>query len=221
MIENLEQQEVFKPDFMDNFYAPETYVKIRELVESVARPGMLAVEVGCYAGSSAFEILPTVRKQGGIAYLVDWFRGSPETVIANIYTPETYPVGRVVETLLKNLKGSGFDDIAVVVAASSALAARIVLDESCDYVMIAADHRYTAVKRDIDVWWPKVKPGGILVGHAMEHRDDPTDSTAWQNVVDNCERDYIYKNHYGVVRAVTEMFPEFENDACLWWVWKK
>jgi hypothetical protein len=34
-----------------------------------------------------------------------------------------------------------------------------------DLVYIDADHRYEAVKADIEAWLPKIKPGGILAGH--------------------------------------------------------
>ena len=34
-----------------------------------------------------------------------------------------------------------------------------------DYVYIDGDHAYKSVKRDIELWYPKVKKGGILGGH--------------------------------------------------------
>lgn len=38
-------------------------------------------------------------------------------------------------------------------------------DESLDMIYIDADHGYHSVKNDISVWFPKVKPGGIISGH--------------------------------------------------------
>lgn len=38
-------------------------------------------------------------------------------------------------------------------------------DEFFDWVYIDGDHRYEAVKRDINDWYPKVKTGGYLTGH--------------------------------------------------------
>lgn len=38
-------------------------------------------------------------------------------------------------------------------------------DESLDFVYIDADHTYAATKQDIDLWWPKVKFGGVFSGH--------------------------------------------------------
>lgn len=34
-----------------------------------------------------------------------------------------------------------------------------------DFVFIDADHSYEGVKRDIEIWLPKIKKGGLLGGH--------------------------------------------------------
>ena len=38
-------------------------------------------------------------------------------------------------------------------------------DESLDFVFIDASHEYEDVKKDIQIWLPKIKKGGILAGH--------------------------------------------------------
>jgi predicted O-methyltransferase YrrM len=38
-------------------------------------------------------------------------------------------------------------------------------DNFFDYIYIDADHSYEGVKKDLNAYWPKVKPGGILGGH--------------------------------------------------------
>lgn len=38
-------------------------------------------------------------------------------------------------------------------------------NETMDFVYIDANHAYEYVKQDMDIWWPKVKPGGMLCGH--------------------------------------------------------
>lgn len=43
-------------------------------------------------------------------------------------------------------------------------AAPYVEDGSQDIVFIDGDHRYESVKRDIELYWPKVKAGGVLCG---------------------------------------------------------
>ena len=38
-------------------------------------------------------------------------------------------------------------------------------DDSLDFAFIDADHSYAAVTEDCRAWWPKVRAGGMLVGH--------------------------------------------------------
>ena len=47
-------------------------------------------------------------------------------------------------------------------------AAKEYLDGSFDFVYIDALHDYDSVKQDINLWYPKVKSGGILSGHDYE-----------------------------------------------------
>jgi hypothetical protein len=44
-------------------------------------------------------------------------------------------------------------------------AAVLVDSKSLDLVFIDADHSFTGVSLDIDLWLPKVKPGGYIGGH--------------------------------------------------------
>ncbi|PSC70066.1 O-methyltransferase [Micractinium conductrix] len=44
-------------------------------------------------------------------------------------------------------------------------AAPLVPNESLDYIYVDARHDYCGCLEDIENWWPKVKPGGIMAGH--------------------------------------------------------
>lgn len=48
---------------------------------------------------------------------------------------------------------------------TSAEAAAVIPDKSLDLVYIDADHGYEAVIRDLDLWTPKIRPGGFIGGH--------------------------------------------------------
>lgn len=65
-----------------------------------------------------------------------------------------------------------FADRARLIEGDSALSAAQVDDGSLDFVFIDADHSYEAVRRDIDAWRSKVKPGGWFGGHDY-HRKFP------------------------------------------------
>lgn len=50
-----------------------------------------------------------------------------------------------------------------VIRGYSVAVASVMLNNHFDWVYIDADH--LRVEEDIEAWWPKVKPGGWLVGH--------------------------------------------------------
>lgn len=51
------------------------------------------------------------------------------------------------------------------IRATSEDAAPLFADNSLDFVYLDGDHQYEPVKKDLSLWWPKVKRGGILAGH--------------------------------------------------------
>lgn len=63
---------------------------------------------------------------------------------------------------------------------TSAGAARSFADGSLDAVYIDADHKWWSVVQDLAAWWPKVRPGGVILGHdfhlnaLMEREGDVT-----------------------------------------------
>ena len=47
----------------------------------------------------------------------------------------------------------------------SDFASTLFADESLDFVYIDADHREEFVRKDIELWFPKLKKGGVISGH--------------------------------------------------------
>lgn len=60
---------------------------------------------------------------------------------------------------------SRFGRRARILRATSKQAAQQFADGSLDFVFIDAQHHYAAVKEDIELWYPKVRRGGLLCGH--------------------------------------------------------
>jgi hypothetical protein len=54
---------------------------------------------------------------------------------------------------------------AQIMRMTSKEAAATVPDGSLDFVYIDAQHHYSAVKEDIELWWPKLTAKGLLCGH--------------------------------------------------------
>jgi predicted O-methyltransferase YrrM len=60
---------------------------------------------------------------------------------------------------------NNFSRRCTIYAMKTAEAARLVEDESLDFVFIDASHKYGCVRNDIRLWWSKVRSGGWLGGH--------------------------------------------------------
>lgn len=63
-------------------------------------------------------------------------------------------------------------------------------NKSLDFVYIDACHTYAHVVADINAWYPKIKPGGILCGH------------------DYCPPTHSGTTKFGIIRAVDEFLQD-------------
>ncbi len=68
-----------------------------------------------------------------------------------------------------------FGERAAQLRKTSAEAVSDFAEGSLDFAYIDAQHHYEAVVEDIELWWPKVKSGGILAGH--DYLDGIVDGT--------------------------------------------
>jgi predicted O-methyltransferase YrrM len=95
--------------------------------------------------------------------------------------------GNLIETLHRVRP---YRDRCTVLWRESVSAAATVPDGKLDWVYLDADHRYDSVARDLAVWWPKLKHGGLLCGDDYNAR---------------MERQF---GRWGVARAVDEFAHE-------------
>jgi len=65
----------------------------------------------------------------------------------------------------KAVKAFGLEKRVRLIAENSADAYQKVPDASQDLIFVDGNHSAWAVALDLRLWWPKVKPGGKLVGH--------------------------------------------------------
>ena len=208
-----------KIDFLyADFHQGSAYERLDKLVSSVARDGMLAAEVGCFTGKTAFCALPYIKKHGGLMYLIDWFRGCIDSKC--VWFPQDFPRNHVLGTLLDNLEAGGFSEHAIVMVGNSIDTARaFTQDQVLDYLYIGADHRYTQFKADVETWWPRVKPGGVMCGHGCD-RTVQEGGPDWQKCLTFSETDCLEGVHWGIARLLAERFPDCGVDTGIWWIYK-
>jgi SAM-dependent methyltransferase len=131
------------------------------------------VEVGSWKGRSAAFLGVEIFNSGKPIklYCVDTWQGSVEhqdmdciknDLLYNEFIANTKPIESVITPL----------------RIPSLEAAMQFEDNSIDFVFLDASHEYEDVKADIDAWYTKVKPGGIIAGH-----DYWPNGAAWPGVL--------------------------------------
>lgn len=156
-----------------------------------------AVEVGMHQGAFA---APFLSKWKGACYVgVDTWR--PMDDYAERLDWSNAKGDREADYRMAQQVVAPYGQRATLLRATSEEAAKLVPD-GLDFVYIDANHAYEHVKWDIALWWPKVRPGGMLAGH-----------------------DYDPVAHEGVVQAVDEFAATagvqvwVVNDVPMWtWV---
>lgn len=122
------------------------------------------VEVGTWFGKSTNFMANKIKESGKRINFttVDTFKGSPTEDIHNntlkVFDNDTYSEFMHSTIMLENLSNIN------VIKDTSINAKDSFVNNSLDFIMIDAGHTYEDVKSDINAWYYKVKPGGIISG---------------------------------------------------------
>jgi predicted O-methyltransferase YrrM len=165
---------------VDGFLHPAEAEKLAEL--AVNRD---VLEVGSFKGLSAFCMAIGAKS----VYCVDTFRAATD---GQRQTEEftTYP------DFLAAVKR--FTNVEHCVGTSETAAKSMPPDKTFGMIFLDAMHTKEDVKADIMRWWPRLRPGGLMVFHDYAHKDFP-----------------------GVKQAVDEIFgPQEDTIVTLMWIRK-
>jgi hypothetical protein len=119
------------------------------------------VEVGVWKGE--FSLFLLKHWKGEVLYSVDPWKtfGSDEYIDdMNINQQQFDQIHNDVANLLKP-----FGNRSKIIRKTSLDASLDFEDNSLDFVYLDGRHNYEGVKEDIELWFGKVKKGGILAGH--------------------------------------------------------
>lgn len=156
------------------------------------------VEVGVFKGHFSKSILDS---WDGTLYMVDVWR----PLDVEDYNDMSNHSGHSEAYRDTMTSISGYEDRAIMVRAASEVAAHIFEDNSLDFVYIDANHAYDYVVQDIELWYPKVRPGGLICGHDyidIQWNEDP-------NFHENGKDKHIYTDVYNGVFGVNPAVDEF------------
>lgn len=121
----------------------------------------IVCEIGVYRGDFLKHLLRTAKNT---IYAIDpWLASSDPSVTGGKETQAEMD-GMYQSVLAWTLKYP-MDPMLNVWRMTSRDAAKCFLDGGVDFAYIDANHSFAAVQEDIGLWWPKIRPGGILAGH--------------------------------------------------------
>lgn len=164
--------------------------------------GTKGVEIGVFKGDFSKYIL---QNWDGTLYMVDVWRplGDEYEDASNhgMYS-------NILQDAVENIKG--MEDRGIMIRAKSKIASEIFEDESLDFIYIDGNHAYEYVLEDLNVWFPKLKKGGVFSGHDYINMDWYNDPNFCPNGKDkyiwsfNTDGSPYYNGIFGVNPAVDE-----------------
>jgi|EP00966_Prymnesium_polylepis_P296827 hypothetical protein len=137
----------------------------------------LIVEVGVWKGRSAVYLADAMRRRvgGGALIAVDTWLGALEFWTRSLTAGAPDPTRglafkngfpQVYFHFLANVVQAGLAPYVLPFPATSRLAISLLRSEGvlADLIHIDAGHSYLDAKEDIALWWPLVRPGGVMLG---------------------------------------------------------
>lgn len=109
------------------------------------------VEIGSFAGESTAIFADNVK----YIFAIDPWENGPEDL-------KDYDMNEIKKEFFERMKDK--KNCSAVITTSE-LASEQFKDESLDAIYIDGSHKYEDVKKDLILWIPKVKKGGIISGH--------------------------------------------------------
>ena len=187
-------------------------VTLRNLCDLVKAERPVIAEIGPWTGLTTSIFASYAREKGGLVHAIDWFKGTEKTMLIDI-------AGRcdILSVFSDNMRELNLMGSINILKMRSEEAVKHFKDQSLDLVFIDGDHRYEAIKQDIEMWYPKVKNGGVFSGHDCEKRMSEVDPAI---LLENKHIDWIPDFHPGVILAVGEKFPNCNIENDVWWVVK-
>lgn len=143
------------------------------------RDGAHVVEVGAFLGKSTACLAVEIVRSGKRIQLdtIDTFTGVPEAEWLRSVAPAdrfTFADQEALRdgdgslvTAARRYLAPVLDRVQLIVGDSLTQAATYA-DASLDFVYLDDNHETAHVRAELDAWWPKLKPGGVLAGHDFD-----------------------------------------------------
>ncbi len=119
------------------------------------------VEIGVFEGTYSEVILS--KSNLFLLHSVDPWKEFDKSIYDDINSVSAEEHEKRYETAVRKL--SLFGQRSNILRLTSVEAAKLFKPETLDFVYIDANHSYEECRKDIELWFPKLKKGGIFGGH--------------------------------------------------------
>lgn len=190
-------------DFVNNLHTD-----VRALIPVIATHGenLVGAEIGVWKGDSFLTLLqncPNIKTLHG----VDCYEPYEDYLAPGVFnsnqpsiTYDKKEIDFIKLVCYHRLEYSGQKDKISFHEMDSNEAAEYIDDDSLDFIFLDAYLTGEQTKNDLEVWYPKVKTGGIFSGHD------------W-----NCKDVEVAVNHFRSYNNITKIMCTYDNT----WVWMK
>jgi predicted O-methyltransferase YrrM len=168
------------PTFTTNF----ELLKLYSLSKTLKRSSVV-VEIGSYIGASSIFIAKALSDDSKLYCIDTWQNDAMTEGNWDSYTEFSKNIKSVKNKIIKIRQTS--------------VEAGINFNEMIDLIFIDGDHSYEGVKKDIDIWFPKLKTGGIIIMHDI----------GWADGVNKV-----------IQEDIQPYLAKFDNLPNMYWGWK-
>jgi len=136
-----------------------------QLVSQLPKGGGVGAEVGTWEGDFSAQLLKRLKPQR--LYLIDPWEHRAEETYEHAFFGDRTPGGQakmdaIHDGVCRRFDGAIASGQVIVLRSRSAEAAAQV--DALDWVYIDGDHTYEAVKADLEGFYERLKPGGMVAG---------------------------------------------------------
>jgi hypothetical protein len=158
--------DILKPDF-NEIPGWFSYEKFYDTIVEYLPENSNVIEIGSWMGKSTNYFVSKIKELNKTVRFssIDTFKGSQGGWDDSLHKAilEPYDGDLYTEFSNNSLLMDNFDDINII-KDTSYNSKNLFLNNSQDFIMVDAGHEYDEVKLDIDSWFYKLKPGGIIAG---------------------------------------------------------
>jgi Methyltransferase domain len=163
----------------------------------------IGVEIGVHRGDFSAQILRRVRPQK--LYLVDPWRHESDGIYKEAWYGGLVQGGQAAmderyRQVLARFKTQIDSGTIVVHRGLSNTVVSGFADGSLDWIYIDGNHRYEFVKKDLDLYFPKVKSNGLIAG------DDYANAGWWENGVTRAVDEFVKINPVKLITIQNNQF---------------